>query len=114
MGLSPATDLRGNKASYSAVALYGVILTLIVLLVYFMPRRDTDVAILVSPFADRATAANTVARADGRIIGMARWPFIVLSRPAEAGNTAFVSRLYNAGALVVFSPGVMAGCFKKE
>jgi hypothetical protein len=103
-----------DRMTYGPAALYGLILTLVLLAAYFLPRPDTDVAVLVSPFSGHAVAANTVARADGLIVDTARWPFIVLARPATADGAAFPARLYKAGALIVFSPGIMAGCFKKD
>jgi hypothetical protein len=103
-----------DRVTYGPAVLYGLILTLVLLAAYFMPRPDADVAVLVSPFASHSAAANTVARADGLIIDTARWSFIVLARPASADGAAFPARLYKAGALIVFSPGIMAGCFKKD
>lgn len=102
-----------SAGGYGAPLVYGLVLTLVILAAYFMPRADSDVAVLVSPFTDRAAAGNAVARADGLVVDSGRWPFILLARPAATHDVNFSARLYKAGALIVFNPGVMAGCFKK-
>jgi hypothetical protein len=109
----PSSTKSHRFGGYGAPLVYGLMLTAVILAVYFMPRPDSDVAVLVSPFASHAAAVNTVARADGLIVDAGRWPFIVLARPAADG-AAFPARLYKAGALIVFSPGIMAGCLKKD
>ncbi|MFT4076509.1 MAG: hypothetical protein QM647_13370 [Asticcacaulis sp.] len=103
-----------RSSGYGAPLLYGLVLTLVILAAYFMPRSGADVAVLVSPFASRAAAANAVARADGLIVDTGRWPFIVLARPSATDAATFPARLYKSGALIVFSPGIMAGCLKKD
>ena len=97
----------------AAPFVYGLVLSLVILVVYFMPRADSDVAILVSPFAGRTAAVNAVARADGLVVDTGRWRFLILARPAANHDANFPGRLYKAGALVVFNPGIMTGCVKK-
>lgn len=102
-----------SVGGYGAPFLYGLTLTLVILAVYFMPRADGDVAVVVSPFAGRAAASHVVARAEGLVVDTGRWRFLILARPAVDNDPNFPARLYGAGALVVFNPGIMTGCVKK-
>lgn len=110
----PSDSEEGHAGNgLAAPFVYGLVLSLVILVVYFMPRADSDVAILVSPFAGRTAAVNAVARADGLVVDTGRWRFLILARPAISNDPNFPARLYGAGALVVFNPGIMTGCVKK-
>lgn len=113
--VSPSNQKRIASGRYAPVWLYGLMLTCILLFTYFAPHADGDVAVLVSPFSGRADAALTVVHADGRIVDVARWPFIVLAHSGQGqSGPEFITRLYGAGALLVFSPGITSGCFKRD
>ncbi len=90
---------------------YALLVAAVLLITYCVPRPGSDVAVLVSPLAEKSYAATIVAQAGGRLVSGARWPFIVI---ASADSPGFSSRLYSAGAVLVFNPGIAAGCLNKD
>lgn len=100
-----------KRAVLMPIMLYGALLSVVLLTTYFSPRAGDDVAVMVWPLSAHGRAAQVVSQAGGQLVDGARLPFIVVARGGPANLSA---RLYAAGALLVFDPGISAGCFTKD
>lgn len=107
---------RGNAPDvlkFRTVSVFFLAAAVAVFAVAFSPRGPLsagDVAVVVWPWSPPSRAVEVIARAGGDLVAGARWPFVMMARSSDA---AFVDRLYAAGAVVIFRPGVLAGCFRE-
>lgn len=69
-------------------------------------------AVIVSPHGGERALMQTVAHADGMLVQQSRYPWIAHVVP-RSGQTAtqFRLALYQAGALMLLHPALLAGCF---
>lgn len=72
------------------------------------PRAPNPVAIVVSPWAPQGEATRVAASADGAILAVSRNGRVAV---AQSGTDDFVSRLYQAGALLVLDAEIVRTCF---
>ncbi len=94
---------RGGRGSL--VALNAALIIVVLVAVALSPPANGPVAVFVSPWG--GSAAEIVARADGRLVAAGGFPWVVI---ANSDGTGFVQRLYDAGAWLVSDPRLAVGC----
>ncbi|MDC7683154.1 hypothetical protein PQU92_07685 [Asticcacaulis sp. BYS171W] len=71
------------------------------------PRPGKSVAVLTLPLSSVAETGLVVARAGGQFEDAALSGRIIVAR---SDDPHFIDRLYTQGAVLVFNPGILAGC----
>jgi hypothetical protein len=110
--MSTTSEIRSSATealNWSTVSFFTLAVVVTLLLCEIMPRPAGTVAILSTGPANGALAMEIVARSGGTFEEISSVAHIVLAR---SDDPDFVSRLYANGALLVFNPGMLAGCRK--
>jgi hypothetical protein len=75
------------------------------------PKAESPVAVVVAPWAAAGEAARIVATANGTILGATRSGHVAIG---QFGAADVVTRLYQAGALLVLDAAPVAACLTIE
>lgn len=105
--VQPQTPVAARRHGWIAPAAVGL-LALPLLLLDAAPPREGAAMGAFMPGASLETVAGAIAPLDGRILGEGRLPGLWLIRAEGPGLPAALRR---AGALIVFDPDRLPGCF---
>ncbi|MGI4745580.1 MAG: hypothetical protein ACRYGI_02560 [Janthinobacterium lividum] len=75
------------------------------------PRPDRPLVAIFPPWWWTSRAIDAVTRADGNLVGLGRWPNMVVTRSSTPN---FGHRLHRAGAWLLIDARSLAGCMTRS